>query len=326
MLSVATICFTGCSNDDEPTEGSQDTLLPELTINQERMMVKIGPEYKKELEIQQGGGEYNAFSTNENIAKAEIIDGKVLIEGISMGNTYIIVCDKNGYYKKSPVSVYIADAIELEAAEVSFKSPVGRRGSGKMKITNGNGEYQVQSNNAKIAATVNAEGIVTVSGTAEDESTEITATVTVTDALNLTATFSVRLIPTNDPYTEEQMEEMMASSTVRYFFLEENPQATMGWMLNYYQTAGEENMTYRWEYYMYNFKITFDGDNSVGTKQNAVLNCYSYSQSTRKYINYTNKAITLKVIKNDGTKIWAIYTFMDNGVGKYGYFCDKIAK
>ena len=85
-------------------------------------------------------------------------------------------------------------------------------------------------------------------------------------------------------------------------------------------------MTYRWEYYMYNFKITFDGDNSVGTKQNAVLNCYSYSQSTRKYINYTNKAITLKVIKNDGTKIWAIYTFMDNGVGKYGYFCDKIAK
>ena len=111
MLSVATICFTGCSNDDEPTEGSQDTLLPELTINQERMMVKIGPEYKKELEIQQGGGEYNAFSTNENIAKAEIIDGKVLIEGISMGNTYIIVSDKNGYYKKSPVSVYIADAI-----------------------------------------------------------------------------------------------------------------------------------------------------------------------------------------------------------------------
>lgn len=321
MIALA-FCFTSCSSDDG---GEQPMPIPsdsELSIGEEPIMIKIGEENKVELEILQGNGDYNVFSTNENIAKTEITDAKIMIEGIKMGNAYIVVSDKSGYYVKRPVSVYITDVLELEETELAFEAGIGKPASATTKITNGNGGYKVVSDNRKVSVSITQEGVITVSGAAEDADTEITATITVTDALSLTASLKVRIIPTTNPYTQVEMNEILADDTRRYF-LDDVDQVDWTWSVTFENKVDNGKITYGWNYYSYNHLITFNGDKSKGKKTNALFNCYNYAG--RKFITYVNQSITLEIANNDGTNIWAVYSFTDqSGVSHRGYFCDTI--
>ena len=86
LMTVVVLSFFSCGNDDEPGIDTPPSN-PELMVAEDALFVKIGEDTDAELEILQGGGEYNAFSTNENIAKAEVVDGKIMIKGISIGKT-----------------------------------------------------------------------------------------------------------------------------------------------------------------------------------------------------------------------------------------------
>lgn len=76
---------------------------------------------------------------------------------------------------------------------------------------------------------------------------------------------------------------------------------------------------YGWDYFgFYYLKIYFAGDKAVGKKENASL-AYYYSST-----NISADAIDFEIIKNDGVKIWAVYSFVMDGKLRYGYFIQNI--
>lgn len=68
-------------------------------------------------------------------------------------------------------------------------------------------------------------------------------------------------------------------------------------------------------YYHY---IDFMGDKTEGVKENATLSISSWSVDER----YSDQEVTLKIIKNDGTNLWGVFSFIDEKreVIYFGYF------
>ncbi|MDD3909598.1 MAG: hypothetical protein PHN86_06555, partial [Proteiniphilum sp.] len=76
---------------------------------------------------------------------------------------------------------------------------------------------------------------------------------------------------------------------------------------------------YGWDYYnFYYLKIYFSGDKEVGKKENASL-VYRYGSTS-----ISADHIDFEIIKNDGNKIWAVYSFIRLEVLHYGYFIQNI--
>lgn len=190
LMTVVVLSFFSCGNDDEPGIDTPPSN-PELMVAEDALFVKIGEDTDAELEILQGGGEYNAFSTNENIAKAEVVDGKIMIKGISIGKTYIVVSDKNGYYEKKPILVGLTDVIELDKTEVEIESLLNISAYATVNIIEGNGGYKVVSDNPKVTVSASESGTITIMGKPEDIETPTTAAVTVTDVLGMISVFDV---------------------------------------------------------------------------------------------------------------------------------------
>ena len=166
LLCVVVLSFFSCGNDDEPGIDTPPSN-PELMVAEDALFVRIGEDTGAELEVLQGGGEYNAFSTNENIAKTEVVDGKIMIKGISIGKTYIVVSDKNGYYEKKPILVGLTDVIELDKTEVKIESLLNMSVYATVNITKGNGGYKVVSDNPKVTVSVSENGAITIMGKPE---------------------------------------------------------------------------------------------------------------------------------------------------------------
>ncbi|GLL55288.1 hypothetical protein KUBF_29500 [Bacteroides finegoldii] len=410
LLCVVVLSFFSCGNDDEPGIDTPPSN-PELMVAEDALFVRIGEDTGAELEVLQGGGEYNAFSTNENIAKTEVVDGKIMIKGISIGKTYIVVSDKNGYYEKKPILVGLTDVIELDKTEVKIESLLNMSVYATVNITKGNGGYKVVSDNPKVTVSVSENGAITIMGKPEDietpttalvtvtdaigitsvfdvcisahrtdvlkldetnveaegavgkafsvminvvdgnggykvvsnnpevsvsvtmsgaikvtgilksADTDLVATITVTDILNLKATCQIRIIPTDNPYTEEEIQTILSNSSRRYY-LDDRDMITPGWKVNFKNVQQNMRITYGWEYYDYHFLLTFGNDRSEGKKIDATFSCYNYYYPS--FIIYEEEPVVLEIIKNNGSRIWGVFSFTKDAVLHRGYFCDSI--
>lgn len=410
LLCVVVLSFFSCGNDDEPGIDTPPSN-PELMVAEDALFVRIGEDTGAELEVLQGGGEYNAFSTNENIAKTEVVDGKIMIKGISIGKTYIVVSDKNGYYEKKPILVGLTDVIELDKTEVKIESLLNMSVYATVNITKGNGGYKVVSDNPKVTVSVSENGAITIMGKPEDIETPTTALVTVTDAIGITSVFDVcisahrtdvlkldetnveaegavgkafsvminvvdgnggykvvsnnpevsvsvtmsgaikvtgilksadadlvatitvtdilnlkaacqiRIIPTDNPYTEEEIQTILSNSSRRYY-LDDRDMITPGWKVNFKNVQQNMRITYGWEYYDYHFLLTFGNDRSEGKKIDATFSCYNYYYPS--FIIYEEEPVVLEIIKNNGSRIWGVFSFTKDAVLHRGYFCDSI--
>lgn len=250
-LALATSCgftFTACDDDDDAPVVVET---PDLTFDTDAMRVKIGEENKTVLPIATGGGQYRAFSLDETIAKATMgDDGNVYIEGFKNGNTYVVVSDAAGNYKRYPVSVYTTEQMSLSHENYTFITPMGISSkSSECSVTLGNGGYTVESDNEKVSATVDAEtGVITMEATSAKE--EFVAVITVTDCTNLTASINVTVTPTFDAFTASDIEDLKARTKNDYYIKSNQFSQTKNYDLQYY---GE---TYhKWK----------DEDNSDGT-------------------------------------------------------------
>lgn len=326
LFSMSTLCLTGCSDDDNVL--GTDDQIPELQLENESVKVKIGSENKLTLNIEQGGGGYNVFSLDESVATAKIEGNTIEIEGFMNGKTAIVISDNNGYYRKIDVWALMTDSnISLSKQELKMTSILGYPCLETVEILLGNGFYTVSSDNNSIKASLTKDGKIEISG--NSKRTVETATITVTDWSGLTGTIAVSLSSTLEPYTEEELGLIKQNSSVRYNYNKVNliPKYLENYT-DYINVVENGKQVYGWENvdYGYFYKLAFAGDKTVGKKENGTMSGQFFGNDENGSVGgyFENEPITLEIIKNDGTKIWGIFSFTKNEKLNFGYFCDTV--
>ena len=311
---ILSMIFSGCSKEIEDIQ-QIPVNIPELQFGAEAITVKIGSENTYSLDIKQGGGEYNVFSLNDEIATAKLVGDKIFIEGVANGTTSVIVSDKNGFYRKLSVKVYTTETMTLKDYNFELTTILGNSDIVTTNVILGNGGYQVTSDNKKVEAKVTEDGIITIIGTSKMDT--FTATVTVTDVSGLSAFIKLTIKSSTDPYPAEKLAEIKNNSSQRYFLGELEVGQSY---FTYLNTQDNGQQLYGWDYWgFYYFKLWFTGDKSVGKKKDGK---FSFSYFTPG--EYNKEPVDFEIIKNDGTNIWGIFTFIKDEKLVYGYFCDEI--
>ncbi len=310
-LSVGLV---GCSKDDD-TPNTEGENIPEFILGQESVRVKAGAENKVVVNITQGGGEYNAFILDERIAKASVTDGVIKIEGFQNGLTSLIITDKYNRYRKLPVTVYMTDELILSHKEFELISLLGNANTGSIDVVLGNGGYEVVSDNPAVKVAANEEGKISITATSKKK--EIVANVTVKDCTGLQASFVVKVVASFVPFTETEKEKIKADAERRYVVKGNIESQSFYNFLNEVLENGKQR--YGWDVHGVYFRyIDFNGGKSVGVKTDATC--------TSNMDGLFFQPIDLEVIKNDGTHIWVIFSFVDDAKETIysGYFCDAV--
>mgnify|MGYP005874963373 CR=1 FL=1 len=314
LFCILALTLNSCSSDDdEKNDIPVVKETPEIIISEESISVIVDKETN--VEITQGGSEYNAFSLNPEIADVKIEDNQMTIAGKSGGNTFIIVSDQNGQYKKYPVTAYY-DKLTLDQEHVDIEIPNGTSGEATVRVLLGNGEYSATSDNNEILSTSISGNYIVITAIKEGD-----ATITIRDVMGMEGSFTVHTTVSTSPYTKQELENIKNNSNARYEF----EGYKIGESIYYiFENSIENGMNkYGWRPWSggdAHLTIWFTGDKSVGKKEQAFLSQFTWEDYTTQY---TNEPITFEIIKNDGKKIWAVYTVQSNGKS-YGYFCAKI--
>lgn len=319
MSALLPMGFAGCSDDDDdmPNPGGEEA--PEFVLGQESIKVKIGSENKATVDVKQGGGEYNAFILDARIAKTEIVDGVIKVEGLANGQTFLMVSDKYSRYRKLPVSVYTTDKLQLSHETFDLITLLGYSKTLKANVVLGNGGYEVMSDNPAVSVSVNEAGEISMKATSKKE--DFMANITVTDCTGLTANIVVTVKASLEPFTTEELEAIKADNSRRYYY---RGRRTDDYDVEYVNTTIDDGkIRYGWNlwgsYYHY---MDFMGDKTEGVKEGATFSVSSWIVSDK----YSGQAVTLKIIKNDGTNLWGVFSFVDEEreILCSGYFCDTV--
>lgn len=310
---ILAITLNSCSSDDDKKNDIpvvKET--PELGISEEPISVIVDKETS--VEITQGASGYNAFSLNPDIATAKVEDNQVTISGKSGGSTFIIVSDQSGQYKKFPVTAYY-DKLTLEQEHVDIEIPNGAPGEATVRVLLGNGGYSATSDNTDILSMSVSGDYVVITAIKEGD-----ATVTVKDVMGMEGCFTVHTTISTSPYTKEELEKIKSNSKVRYEFEGYKIEESRYYVFENTVENGMNRYGWRPTYPGEYLTIWFSGDKTVGKKEKAFLSQFTYEDYTTQY---DNEPIIFEIIKNDGKKIWAVYTVQSNGKS-YGYFCAEI--
>lgn len=284
---------------------------PALTISDEAVAIVVGS--TQSIAIEQGAGAYKVFSLNEEIAQVELVENRIVIEALRQGNTSVMVSDKNSRFRKISIKSYY-DKITVDKPNLKIQIKVGNPAVKIVRILEGNGNYTATSDNEELTVTVN-ENNLTIIATEEAGN----GTITVTDAEGVKLEIPVTIETTTIPYNAEEMAEIKTDGTLRYVYNESGTENAL--MTGYQFINSTENGVHRygWNYYTIIYLyLYFTGDKEVGVKEGTRIDFKDWSSSSKA------EPINLEIIKNDGTKIWAIFSYLENGKLNYGHFCQKI--
>lgn len=308
MLSAITMGFSSCKGSDDDILDVKE--VSELKINADEVRVVVGN--KMELEVAKGNGDYKVFSLNPEIAEVKIENGKIIIEGKGSGKTSIIVSDQANLYKKLPV-VSLYDKITVSQEVVDIKMLIGNPKLAKINVLSGNGGYTVISNNPDILSVKADNDVISVTANKEGK-----AILTIKDALDVVKEVAVNITTTDIAYDASELEAIKANSEARYVFGTRTIINKDNSWYTYYNKLEADLNFYGWNNYNRNYlKIYFGGDKSIGEKAGAKL-------TVKDSFTLVDQPIQLKVIKNDGTKIWAIYSCIKDNKLYFGHFCQNI--
>lgn len=307
LLAVPAFMLLSCGDDEDIPSVTEPS---DLVIEKEQVMIVVGD--KAELEIVKGNNDYKAFSLNDEIATVGISGNKLVIDAVEKGRTSVIVSDGSGQYRSLNIVSYY-ETLKVEHEVVNLMLPLGTTKTKSIGILQGNGNYRAESSDPEIVSVKISGELLLLTGKKEGE-----VSVTLTDALDITTTIQVKVTSTTEPYDESELEAIMKKETLCYVFddsVVENA-TTYYTLLN-----GIDNgrNLYGWDYYNYYYlKIYFSGDKEEGKKENASL-VYRYSSTS-----ISADPIDFEIIKNDGEKIWAVYSFVEQERLHYGYFIQNI--
>ncbi len=319
MAAVAMTGFTSCSDDDAPDAPVKKDL--EFTVESTR--VKIGPENRIEAPIKSGNGEYDGYSLDPDIADVvKDENGNLFIEGYQNGNTRIVISDGGANYRQFQVFVYTTDVLTLETEQYELVTPLGYSGSGTVAILLGNGIYSVESSSKSVKASVDEDGIITL--TAVSKADPFEAEVTVTDGSGLSAILKVTVKSTLEPFTDAEKAELCARDETSDLYIsndEYEPYYWDGYRENF--TTLIEDGTERFGHVRqrygndrYWLTISYPEGQALNTPFEATL---SFGDSYDEEFTTTVKAV---ILKNDEISKVAIYSWIDETTGRLerGYF------
>ena len=300
-ISLITLGFSSCSSDDD-----DDVLIVEessnLTLAETDVRVVVG--VTTTVDIIEGNGDYTAFSLNEDIATVELVDNKININALTNGRTAIVVSDKNNNYKSiAMVSFY--EEIILTEQNVEFKMRVGNNGTKKVTVLGGNGGYMATSEDPNIASVSVDKNEIIIVGKKEG-----TVNISIVDQLDVETMITVTVVTTTKAYEGEELEELKNNSSQRFFF---DGSYSSNTPIN---TVEGEYSVYGWDYFGYSYqKVYFKGDKSVEKKEDALFTFNEWWTPVHDRV-----PIDFEIVKNDGTLIWAIFSFIKNEKLFYGHF------
>ena len=177
LLATATV-FSGC-NDDYP---SYHDLVP----NTQELIINLDETPEGIIQIVQGNGNYKITSSNEDVATAIAEGNKIKVTALKAGSTDLSITD---WAKMSTNVKVIVD--QLSELVLSNSATTMYPGENKtVNVYTGNRGYKVTVDKESVVkATVDEEGHIQIESLAPGN-----ATVTVTDRLNKSAEFSVKVI------------------------------------------------------------------------------------------------------------------------------------
>jgi len=214
IMAVASVSFTACDDDDVTDEPvyviGGDKSDADIQLSSETVRVKIGEANRVALPVASATGEVKAFSLNPDVADVVSVDGVPMIEGFKNGIAGVMVSDADNNYKKITVSVYTIDKMELSHQSFDMTTLLGASATNtEASVTLGNGGYSIASDNEAVNATIDSEtGAISITATSKVD--PYTAVLTVTDASGLTATIEVTVKASLEPFTAEQIQEILA--------------------------------------------------------------------------------------------------------------------
>ena len=177
LLAAATV-FSGF-NDDDP---SYHDLVP----NTQELIINLDETPEGIIQIVQGNGNYKITSSNEDVATAIAEGNKIKVTALKAGSTDLSITD---WAKMSTNVKVIVD--QLSELVLSNSATTMYPGENKtVNVYTGNRGYKVTVDKESVVkATVDEEGHIQIESLAPGN-----ATVTVTDRLNKSAEFSVKVI------------------------------------------------------------------------------------------------------------------------------------
>jgi putative lipoprotein len=317
-LAGLTFAFaiTSCQCEEKTIVQSKTTT--DLKLSTDTVSLSVGD--STNLDILSGDGDYKAFSENPDIVAVELIKDKISIRSKEKGKTAVVVSDATGRFKRIPIlSRY--GRLSLSATELSAVNKIGTKKEVKVDIKGGNGGYKAESENPDIAK---------ISSVSESEIRIIlqnagTTKVIVADMMGLTQVINVKVETTDVAYTADEIEALKNSDKKIITWDDDSWSPSNGGSYSYFakETTGKVTIGWeqKWGSYVYgSLKITYDGDLTVGKKNNVSLDDNS-SYNENKYT-----LTTFEIVKNDGTNVWAIYSVIKDGTLHYGHLCLALTK
>lgn len=312
LIIALLFMFVGC-NDDKPAEIIKE--VKEITkLELSGDYVKIKEDEKATIDIKQGEEDYKVFSLNSDIAKVEFVDKQIVITGVKKGLTNIIVSDKESQYQQVRVAVYQGD-LTVDKDDFDVLLRLGHQKNETIEILTGNDGYTVSSNNEEVVSARIAGNTISLIFKKAGE-----AKIKVKDMLDFEKEISVKVTSTTVPFSKEELEEIMAQNNVRFLYNSQNVTPD-NYGYTFYNSEEDGEYLYGWNYYNYYYlKIWFSGGKNVGKKEGSRM---TYNHWSSPLLN--NQPIDFEIIKNDGTLIWAVFSFIEEEKKlNYGYFIQKI--
>lgn len=311
LLPAMLFGFASCSdNDDEPVAVVEKT---PLQLGENVSKLKIGAENRTRVSIADGTEYFDAFSLNPEILEVTMdTNGDLFLEGKANGNTSVVVTDGNNELKRFPVMVYTTEQLKLSHSTYDLTIRFGDTAEveGEVKVLEGNGEYTISCDNSYVDASIDAEtGEITFEAAPGLE--EYAAVVTVSDVSNLSSTFTVNVTPNLDPYTEDELNDILAidenminqNGGTFYYFRQapesmttwtENGMTTTGWLWTTESWWGEET---------YKFLFAYPEGTQVGQEVDGQLIKVEWQETVSEG--------KVKILQDDATRFVAIYWRID---------------
>lgn len=305
--------LVGCSDDNDDTPIIDD--VPKLKLSQTELSLSAGSTVPEEVTIIDGAGNYKAFSTNPDIASVILNDVTLSVEGKGLGEAKIVVSDEKNQFAYITVNSQYS-VIKFDQEVVDLPCVVGNSGRAEVRITEGNGDYTIEvvedDEAPSIYAMLQGEDIlIFANGDKEGQ-----ARIKVVDRLGVEGILLINIRLSADIFDSELIEAIKSMEDESYFFNDDVYQL-MGDKLN--NVEGDLHL-YGWDSSDQYYKVWINGDLNVGDKPNSKIDMLLSDADTEGEYSVE----ICKIIKNDGEKIWCVFSGVKDQELIYGFFITPI--